>query len=133
MEFTEVQASQIMPVSGIETPMGLAKIKNEANDFFFSKGQLPFKIYKNALAGSTGVNKTTADLIEAFFDTLESSLKLQLKENDRDKSLPEKTLIVKEAFDMLRSAFRILNKTGCEFDVTTFYCAIVGFILGKLR
>jgi len=133
MNYVEVSSSQIMPVSGVETPLGLSKIRDEANDFFFSKGQIPYKIYKNALASSTGINKTTADLIESFFDTLETSLKLQLKENDKDKTSSEKSLIVKEVFDVLRGSFRLLNKTGSGFDVTTFYCSIVGFILGKLR
>lgn len=133
MNYVEVQSSQIMPISGIETPLELSKIRDAANDFFFSKGQLPYKTYKNALAGSTGINKTTAELVESFFDTLETSLKLQLKENDKDKTSPEKILLVKEAFDVLRSTFRLLYKTGCGFDVVTFYCAVAGFILGKLR
>ena len=129
MEYVEVPASQIMPVSGYEAPMGLSNIKSEANDFFFAKGQVPYKIYKNAGASSTGLNKTTAEFVENFFDVLESSLRLQLKEkNDVDKAL-----LIKDAFDVLRSTFKLMNRSGVEFDTLTFYSTLIGFILGKMR
>ncbi len=129
MEYVEVPASQIMPVSGYEAPMGLNNIKSEANDFFFAKGQVPYKIYKNAVASSTGLNKTTAEFVENFFDVLESSLRLQLKEkNDVDKAL-----LIKDAFDVLRSTFKLLHRSGVEFDTLTFYSTLIGFILGKMR
>jgi len=129
MEFISVPASQIMPVSGIETPLSLAKIRDETDTFLFSKGPVPYKIWKNALASSTGINKNTQEFMENFFDVLEGSIRLQMKERGNT----DKTLLLKDAFDSLRSTFRLLNKAGIDYEPITFYCALIGLILGKLR
>lgn len=129
MDFINVPASQIMPVSGLETPPTMAKIRDNADAFLFSKGPVPYKIWKNALASSTGVNKNTQEFMENFFDVLETSIKLQM----RERGVTDKALLVKDAFDSLRSTFRLLNKAGIDYEPITFYCALIGFILGKLR
>jgi hypothetical protein len=67
--------------------------------------------------------------VENFFDVLESSLRLQLKE----KNNLDKALLIKDAFDVLRSTFRLLHKSGVEFDTLTFYSTLIGFVLGKMR
>lgn len=118
-----------MPVSGLETPPTMAKIRDEADAFLFTKGPLPYKIWKNSLASSTGINKTSLEFVENFFDVLENSIKIQLRERNNT----DKALLIKDAFDSLRSTFRLLNKSGIEYEPITFYCTLIGFILGKLR
>lgn len=129
MDFINVPASQIMPISGMNTPPTLSKIRDEADTFLFSKGPLPYKIWKNSLASSTGINKTPQEFVENFFDVLENSIKIQL----RERGNTDKALLIKDAFDTLRSTFKLLNKAGIEYEPITFYCTLIGFILGKLR
>lgn len=131
MDYIEVPSSQIPPITGFETPTPLKKVIEEANGFFYKQGLLPFKIYKNALASSTGVSKNTKDFVENLFNILEDSLKIQLKE--KDISSPEKIVAVREAFGVLRSMFKILEGAQVKYDIIPFYAAVVGYILGKLR
>lgn len=131
MEYIEVPSSQIPPITGFEAPTPLRKVTDEATNFFYKQGILPFKIYKNALASSTGVSRNSKDFVENLFNILEDSLKIQLKEND--VSTPEKAVAVKEAFGVIRSMFKVLEGAQVRYDAVPFYAAVVGYILGKLR
>jgi len=128
MEYINVPASQIMPVSGYELPTGLSKIKQEADNFFFSKGPLAYKIFKNASAQAHGESKNKEAFVMDFFNILEDSYRLQFKHLGGDPSP-----VVKDVFDVLRNSFKILNHTNNSIEPITFYTAIVAYVLGKLR
>lgn len=131
MDYIEVPSSQIPPITGFEAPTPLKKVIDEANQFFYSQGILPYKIYKNALASSSGVSRNSKEFVENLFNILEDSLKIQLKE--KDITTPERVVAVKEAFIVLRSMFKVLESANVQYDAVTFYGALVGYILGKLR
>jgi len=128
MEYNIVPASQIMPVSGFELPTPLTKIKKEAEDFFFSKGQLAYKIFKNAYAQAQGESKNKEAFVSDFFDILEESIRLQMKET----GVPM-TPVIKDAFEIIKNSFKVLNHTNNQIEPITFYTAIVAYVLSKLR
>ena len=131
MEYIEVPSSQIPPITGFEVPVPLKKIIDDANEFFYKQGILPYKIYKNAIASSTGVSRNSKEFVENLFNILEDSLKIQLKE--KDITTPERVVAVREAFSVIKSMFKVLESADVRYDAVTFYGAVVGYILGKLR
>lgn len=130
MEYTYVPASQIPPISGFELPTSLKKINDEASNFFYGKGLINYKIFKNAYASSVGISKNSKEFIDNFFDVLEASLKIQLKENGNDA---EQIIAVRETFNIIKSIFKVLDSTGIKIDTMTFFATVVGYILGKMR
>lgn len=129
IEYTYVPASQIQPVSGFEVQkLSIDEVKKEVEQYFFSKGQLPYKIYKNAYTQSLGSSPTPEAFVSDFFDVLENSLKLQLKETERDGNIA-----LKEAFEILRNTFKLLSKSNVKFEPLTFFGTIVAFILSRLK
>ena len=128
MEYINVPASQIMPVSGYELPLALKQIKKDAEDFFFSKGPLAYKIYKNSCAQSSGESKNKDAFIMDFINVLEESFKIQLKQNNQDI-----TPAIKNVFEILRNSFRVLGNTNYTIEPITFFTSMVAFVLGKLK
>jgi len=128
MDVVNVVASQIMPVSGYVAPPSIAQVKKEVENFFFSKGPLAYKIYKNAYTSSLGDSASSEAFMQEFFNALENSVKLQLR-NDT----VEPTTIVKNVFDTLRNSFAIINAAGVKIDPITFYATLVAFVLSKLK
>jgi len=131
IEYTLRPASQIMPVSGYEMPTGLPKIQNEALDFFFKKGPLAYKLYKNAYAMSFTTANNPTTFLANFFNILEESLKIQLKE--KNDISPEKTIAIKNAFEIIQKTLILLDNTAVKFDIETLYASYIAFILGKLK
>jgi len=129
MEYTYVPPSQIMPVSGFEVPVtSIPEVKKQVENFFFNKGQLAYKIYKNAYTQSLGSSLSPQAFVADFFDVLENSLKVQLKETGAENSVA-----VKDAFDILRNTFKLLSKSNVQFDPIVFFGTIVAFILSKVK
>lgn len=130
MEIISVPASQIMPVSGFTAPPSYSRIKEEVDTFFFSKGPLIYKIYKNAYTSSLGDSASPDAFINDFFIALENSIKLQVKEKEGGV---EQALAIKECFGILKGAFNLLRQANVKFDPLTFYGTLVAFILSKFK
>ncbi|NBW57096.1 hypothetical protein EBR43_04795 [bacterium] len=130
MEIITVPASQIMPVSGYTAPPSYTKVKEEIDAFFFSKGPLVYKIYKNAYTSSLGDSVSPDAFVEDFFVALENSLKQQVREKDGGV---EQSLAIKECFNVLRSTFKLLQQANVHFDPLVFYGTLVAFILSKFK
>jgi hypothetical protein len=128
MEVINVPASQVLPVSGYVAPPSIAQVKKEAEEFFFSKGLLAHKIYKNAYTSSLADSPSSEQFIQDFFNVLENSIKTQIKNNNQDVSIS-----IKLVFDTLRNSFNILSALGVKIDPITFFATLVAFILSKLR
>lgn len=128
MEVISVAASQIMPVSGYVAPPSIAQVKKEVENFFFSKGPLAYKIYKNAYTSSLGDSTSSEAFVQEFFNALENSVKLQHRNN-----MVEPTTIVKNVFDVLRNSFAIIDAAGVKIDPITFYATLVAFVLSKVK
>ena len=128
MEIVNVAASQIMPVSGYTAPPSIAQVKKEVENFFFSKGPLAYKIYKNAYTSSLGDSASPEAFIQEFFNALENSIKLQLRD-----VVVEPTTTLKNVFEILRNSFAILSTAGVKIDPVTFYATLVAFVLSKLK
>lgn len=129
MEIVNVVASQIMPVSGYTAPPSMAQVKKEVEDFFFSKGPIAYRIYKNAYASSLGDSSSPEQFVQEFFNALENSVKTQIKSS----GVVEPTTAIKNVFDILRNSFAILSSTGIKIDPLTFYATLVAFVLSKLK
>lgn len=129
MEFINVSASQVQPVSGYIAPPSIERVKQEVEEFFFKKGIVAYKIYKNAYASSLGDSASQEAFIIEFFNALENSVKTQLKANNST----EPTAAVKEVFNIMRSSFSILSHSGIKIDPITFYATLVAFVLSKLK
>lgn len=129
MEIVNVPASQIMPVSGYAAPPSIAEIKKEAENFFFTKGPLAYKIYKNAYTSSLGDSASPDHFISEFFNALENSIKTQLKDNPNHDA----NIQVKHVFEILRNSFNVLKHSNVKVEPITFYATLVAFILSKLK
>ena len=129
MEIINVPASQIMPVSGFVAPPSITQIKKEAENFFFSKGPLVYKIYKNAYTSSLGDSASPEHFITEFFHTLENSIRTQIKDNPNN----EVNIQLKHVFEILRNSFDILKHSNVRVEPITFYATLVAFILSKLK
>lgn len=128
MEYKEIQASQIMPVSALNVPMvSVEQAKKAVETFFFSQGPLAYKIYKNAFAQCQRFSSLET-FVEDFFDALEVSLRMQLKESAQDGSVA-----IKEAFDILKNTFKLLAKSDVKFDPNVFFATVLAFILTRLK
>ena len=130
MEITTVPASQIMPVSGYTAPPSYTKVKEEIDAFFFSKGPLIYKIYKNAYTSSLGDSASSDAFVEDFFVALENAIKQQVREKEGGV---EQSLAIKECFTVLRSTFNLLQQANVHFDPLVFYGTLVAFILSKFK
>lgn len=131
MDIREVQSSQILPISGYEIPVKLEDIKKIIENYFFSLGPIPYKIYKNSFTTSLGSSPTSREFINNFFIVLENAFKIQIKENESDFST--KTAIVSELFGIIHNVLNILEKNKVELEAKIFYSALIGFILAKIR
>ena len=129
MEIINIPASQVMPVSGYIAPPSISQIKKEVENFFFSKGPLAYRIYKNAYTSSLGDSASPDHFISEFFTTLEDSIRSQLK----NMSNTDATIALKNVFDILRSSFSILKQSGVHVEPVTFYATLVAFVLSKLK
>lgn len=129
MEFINVPASQVQPVSGYVAPPSIQRVKQEVEEFFFKKGMVAYKIYKNAYASSLGDSASEEAFITEFFNALENSVKTQLKTT----SGTEPTAAVKDIFNIMRSSFSVLSHSGIKIDPITFYATLVAFVLSKLK
>jgi len=129
--YTTVPASQIMPVSGYELPTELNKIQTEALDFFFKKGPLAYKLYKNAYAISFTTSNDPNTFLANFFNVFEESLRLQLKNEGNDT--PEKQLAIKNGFEIISKTLQLLSNSGIKINIETLYASFIAFILGKLK
>jgi len=128
MEYSEIQASQIMPVSALNVPLvSVEQAKKAVETFFFSQGPLAYKIYKNAYTQCLRFSSLET-FVDDFFDVLEVSLKMQLKESNLEGSVA-----VKEAFEILRNTFKLLAKSNVKFDPTVFFGTVLAFILTRLK
>lgn len=129
IEYTYVPASQIQPVSGFEIKtLSVEEVKKHVEQYFFANGQTAYKVYKNAYTQSLGSSRTPEAFVNDFFDVLENSLKLQLKEADKDGNVA-----IKDAFEILRNTFKLLSKSNVSFEPLTFFGTLVAFILSKLK
>lgn len=125
-----VPASQIQPVSGFEVKtLSVAEVKKHVEQYFFSQGPVAYKIYKNAFTSSLGISPTPEAFIQDFFSTLEDSIRLQQRENNA----AEQPIAIKETFNILKSSFNLLAKSGVKVEPTTFFATLVAFILSKLK
>ena len=129
MEIITVPSSQIQPVSTFKATPSLPLIKAEVENFFFSKGPLAYKIYKNAYASSLGDSATPEAFINEFFNAFENSIKTQIKTNNNQAN----TTIVNNTFQILKNSFQILQQTGVNIDPVTFYATLVAFVLSKIK
>lgn len=128
MEYTEIQASQIMPVSALNVPaISVEQAKRAVEAFFFSQGPLAYKVYKNAYTQCLRYGSLET-FVEDFFDVLEVSLKMQLKE-----SVTEGSVATKEAFDILRNTFKLLGKSNVKFDPKVFFGTLLAFVLTRIK
>jgi hypothetical protein len=84
--------------------------------------------YKNAYTSSLGDSASPEAFIQEFFNALENSIKLQLRD-----VVVEPTTTLKNVFEILRNSFAILSTTGVKIDPVTFYATLVAFVLSKLK
>ena len=129
-EFITVPASQIMPVSGYVAPPSYGRVKEEVEAFFFSKGALAHKIYRNAYTSSLADSASPDAFVDDFFTALENSIRQQVREKNGNA---EQCIAIKEAFIMLRSTFALLRNADVHFDPLTFYGTLVAFVLSKFK
>jgi len=131
MEITTVPSSQIQPVSTFKAIPSTPLVKAEVENFFFSKGPLVYKIYKNAYTSSLGDSITSDAFIDDFFVVLENSIKTEIKANNNQTN--NNTTIVSNIFQILRNSFTVLRQSGVNLDPVTFYATLVAFVLSKIK
>ena len=131
MEANLRPSSQILPVSAINNTVNVSEIHRQAEQFFFSQGQLPYKVFKNAYTSSLPEPLSHSYFIQSLFYVIENSIKLQIKE--RNQSVQEQSLATKEIFEIIQTSFKLLEKLDLQIDPLVLYAAIAGFCLAKSK
>jgi len=128
LEFVSVPASQIMPVSGTQITLNMSNFKKELEDFFIKKSLSAYKAYKNTYTSAAGTNKNKLDFLYAYIKTLEDTMLLNEANN-----APEKRIIIKDAFELIRHTCSLLINSGVDFEVDTFFASLAGYLTSKLK
>ena len=131
MEIHNVPSSQIMPVSAFDTHLNINTLYKQFEDYFFTKGQLPYKVFKNAYTSSLPDALSKTLFIQSLFNTLETAIKLQVKETQQGQQ--EKSLSIKEAFEIVSNVFKILEKQNLQLEPIILFSALTGFVLAKSK
>lgn len=131
MEINLKPSSQILPVSAINNTVSVPEIYKQAEQFFFSQGQLPYKVFKNAYTSSLPEPLSHSYFIQSLFYVIENSIKLQIKE--KNQSVQEQSLATKEIFEIIQTSFKLLEKLNLQIDPLVLYAALVGFCVAKAK
>lgn len=131
MEINLKPSSQILPVSAINTSVSVSDVQKQIEQFFFSQGQLPYKVFKNAYTSSLPESLSHSHFIQSLFYVIENSIKLQIKE--KNQSVQEQSLATKEIFEIIQTSFKLLDKLNLQINPLVLYAALVGFCLAKAK
>jgi len=131
MEIHNVASSQIMPVSAFDTQLNVPMLYKQFEQYFFTKGQLPFKVFKSSYTSSLPDCLSKTIFIQSLFNTLETAVRLQIRETSSEQQ--EKSLSIKEAFEIIANIFKILEKQNLQLEPIILFSALAGFVLAKSR
>lgn len=131
MEIHNIHPSQIMPVSAFDTQLDTSLLYKQFENYFFTKGQLPFKVFKTAYTSSLPDALSKTIFIQSLFNTIETAIKQQVKETLQEQQ--EKALITKEAFEIISNVFKMLEKQNLQIEPIILYSALVGFVLARSK
>ena len=128
IEFNTVPASQIMPVSGSATILSMGNFRKELEEHFFKKSLVAYKTFKNSYTSSAGTNKSKLDFLQSYVKVLEDMILL-----NEANATPEKKIIIKDVFNIIRYNCSILINSGVDFEVDTFFASLAGYLASKLK
>jgi len=131
MEINYIRSSQIMPVSAFDTQLNITDLYRQFEQHFFSKGQVAYKVFKNAYTSSLPDSLSKTHFIQSLFNALEGAIKLQVRESQTNAQ--EASIATKEAFEIVTNVFKILEKQNLQIEPFVLYAALVGFILAKSK